>query len=104
MMLLALLLALDALLHAFVILRHGTADKANMPFLVFAFVDAALAIAVFLAVPYAVWATLVLSVIGLAGLTMTFNKPLREDKTLDKAIWVIDAVIVLCALWLLFLA
>ena len=101
MMVLALLLALDAALHAFVIFRFGIEDKANVPFLVFAFVDAALAIAVFLAVPYALWATLVLSVIGLIGLTVTFGKPQR-DKTLDRVIWGADAVIVLLALYLLF--
>ena len=101
MTLLALLLALDAILHAAVIFRFGTQDRANMPFLVFAIVDAILAIVVFLAVPYALWATLILSVIGLIGLTVTFSKPQR-DRTLDKVIWVVDAVIVLYTLYLLF--
>ena len=85
MMLLALLLAVDAILHATVIYRFGTGDRANMPFLVFAVVDALLAIAVFFAMPYAIWLTLILSAIGLVGLTVTFNKPQREDKTLDRA-------------------
>ena len=49
-----------------------------MPFLIFAFVDVALAIAVFFVVPYALWATLALSAFGLVGLTVTFNKPDRE--------------------------
>ena len=75
----------------------------NVPFLVFAFIDAALAIAVYLAVPYAVWATLALSALGLVGLTVTFNKPQRE-KTLDRVIWVVDALIVIYAAYLLFLA
>jgi hypothetical protein len=101
MTILALLLLADAALHAFVIYRFGTGDKANMPFLIFAAVDLLLAIAVFLAWPYAIWATLVLSIIGIAGLTFTFNKPQRE-KTLDKAIWVLDALIVLTAIYLLF--
>jgi len=99
MMLLAALLALDAVLHAFLIYRFGT-DQ-NVPFLIFAFIDAALALAVFLAVPYAVWATLILSAFGLAGLTVTFNKSQRE-KTLDRVIWVVDALIVLDAAYLLF--
>ena len=98
---LALLLALDAILHAAVIFRFGTQDKANIPFLVFIFVDAILAIVVFLAVPYALWATLILSAIGLIGLTVTFSKPQR-DRTLDKVIWVVDAVIVLYTIYLLF--
>jgi hypothetical protein len=49
MILLALLLALDAVLHGFLIYRFGTHE--NVPFLIFAFIDAALAVAVFLAVP-----------------------------------------------------
>lgn len=70
MTLLALLLLLDAALHAVVIVRFGTADN-NMPFLVFAIVYLVLAIIVFLAVPYAVWAALILSLIGIVGLTIT---------------------------------
>jgi hypothetical protein len=101
MTLLALLLALDAVLHGFLIYRFGIKQSANMPFLIFAFVDAILAIAVFLAWPYALWATLVLSALGLAGLTVTFNKPVRE-KSLDRVIWVVDALIVLYAAYLLF--
>jgi len=101
MTLLAILLLLDAAVHAAVIIRFGTKDKNNVPFLVFAFVDAALAIAVFLLVPYALWATLVLTILGLIGLTVTFGKPQR-DKTLDKAIWVIDVVIVVYTAYLLF--
>lgn len=98
--LLVLLLALDAVLHGFLIYRFGT--NQNVPFLIFAFVDAILAIAVFLAWPYALWATLGLSAFGLAGLTVTFNKPERE-KTLDRVIWAVDAVIVLYAAYLLFI-
>ena len=103
MIFLALLLAVDAVLHGFVIYRYGTQQSANVPFLIFAFVDAILAIAVFAAVPYALWATLVLSAFGLVGLTVTFNKPQRE-KTLDRVIWAVDAVIVLTAAYLLFFA
>ncbi|CAN5357408.1 hypothetical protein BH10PSE9_BH10PSE9_10270 [soil metagenome] len=101
MTLLALLLALDAALHGFLIYRFGVSDRANIPFLVFAFVDAALAIAVFFVVPHALWATLVLSAVGLVGLTVTFNKPNRE-KSLDRIIWVVDLAIVLFAAYLLF--
>lgn len=99
MALLVLLLALDAVLHGFLIYRFGT--NQNVPFLIFALVDAILAIAVFLAWPYALWATLALSAFGLAGLTATFNKPDRE-KSIDRVIWVVDAVIVVCAAYLLF--
>jgi len=102
LLLLALLLAVDAILHVVVIYRFGTADRANMPFLVFAVIDALLALAVFFAVRYAVWTTLVLSVIGLIGLTVTFNKPQRADKSLDRVIQIVDALVVLLAIYLLF--
>ena len=102
MTILALILLIDAALHALVIYRYGTGDN-NMPFLIFAVVDLVLAIAVFLVWPYALWATLILSVIGIVGLTLTFNKPQR-DRTLDKIIWAVGAVIVLGAIYLLFFA
>lgn len=100
-LLLVALLALDAVLHGVVIYRFG--PKGQEPFLIFAFVDAALALAVFFAVPYALWATLVLSAVGIIGLTATFNKVPR-DKTLDRVIWAIDAAIVLYSAYLLFFA
>jgi hypothetical protein len=99
--LLAILLAVDALLHATLVWRFGI--KQNEPFLIYVFVDAALAIIVFLLVPYALWAAFLLTAFGLVGLTVTFNKPQRE-KTLDKVIWVVDAVALVTAAYLLFLA
>ena len=101
MILLGLLLVLDALLHAVLIARFGTGQ--NAPFLVFAVIYAALAVAVFMVLPYSLWGTLVLSAVGLVGLTVTFNKPQRE-KGLDRVIWVVDALIVLDSLYLLFVA
>ena len=102
MTVLALLLLVDAAAHAFVVYRYGTGDN-NMPFAIFAVVDLVLAIAVYFAWPYALWATLILSVVGLIGLTVTFNKPQRE-KTLDYIIWIVDALIVLGSIYLLFFA
>lgn len=99
MTLLALLLLVDAALHAFLVVRFGTRD--NLPFLVFAVIDLALAVIVFLAMPYAVWAALVLTVIGIVGLTVTFGTPQR-DKTLDRIIWVVDLAIIAVAVYLLF--
>ena len=49
MTLLALLLAIDAALHALFVYRFGI--KENMSFFVYVFVDAALALAVFLNLP-----------------------------------------------------
>ena len=102
MIILAVLLLVDAAAHAFVVYRFGTGDN-NMPFAIFAVVDLVLAIAVFLNWPFALWAVLILSVIGIVGLTVTFNKPQR-DKTLDYVIWGLDALIVVVALYLLFFA
>jgi hypothetical protein len=98
---LAALLAINAVLHAFVIIKFGLQDKANVPFLIFTFVNAILAVIVFLQLPYALWATLLLSTFGLIGLTVTFNKP-QHEKMIDKAIWVLDLVVVLGAAYLLF--
>jgi len=99
--LLALLVA-NAIVHGIVIARFGVRNN-NQPFFVFVFVYTALAIAVYLAIPYTMWAVFLLAVIGTVGLTVTFNKPVR-DKTLDKAIWLLDAATVLYAGYLLFAA
>jgi len=101
MVLLGVLLAINAVLHAALVIRYGVRD--NVPPLLFAVIYAALAICVFLLVPYALWAVLILSLIGFTGLTVTFGKPQR-DKTLDKAIWVLDIVIIVYTAYLLFLA
>lgn len=96
------LLVLNAIVHSIVVARFGVRDN-NQPFFVFALVYAVLAVAVYLSVPYALWAVLILSIIGIIGLSITFNKPVR-DKTLDKVIWILDAGVVLCAAYLLFAA
>ncbi len=103
MTILALLLLADAALHAAVIYRFGIGDRNNLPFLIYAVVDLVLAAAVFLAWPYALWATLILSAIGIGGLTATFSKPQRE-KTLDAVIWGVDALVVVAAIYLLAFA
>ena len=102
MALLLALLAANAIVHGIVVVRFGFRNN-NQPFLVFAFVYAALAIMVYLSVPYALWAVLLLAVICIVGLSVTFNKPVR-DKTLDKIIWLLDAATVLYTGFLLFAA
>jgi len=102
MSLLLTLLVTNAIVHGIVVARFGIKDN-NQPFLIFAIVYAALAIAVYLSVPYALWAVLLLAVIGILGLSITFNKPVR-DKTLDKIIWLLDAIVVLYTAYLLFAA
>jgi len=101
MSLLLTLLVTNAIVHGIVVARFGVRNN-NQPFLMFAIVYAALAIAVYLSVPYALWAVLLLAVIGILGLSITFNKPVR-DKTLDKIIWLLDAVVLYTA-YLLFAA
>jgi len=102
MSLLLTLRVTNAIVHGIVVARFGVRNN-NQPFLMFAIVYAALAIAVYLSVPYALWAVLLLAVIGILGLSITFNKPVR-DKTLDKIIWLLDATVVLYTAYLLFAA
>jgi hypothetical protein len=102
MSLLLTVLIANAIVHAIVVARFGVRNN-NQPFLIFAIVYAALAIAVYLSVPYALWAVLLLGGIGILGLSITFNKPVR-DKTLDKIIWLLDATVVLYTAYLLFAA
>jgi hypothetical protein len=101
MTLLAVLLGFNAALHAALVIRFGT--RGNVPVLAFAFIYAALAVAVLVSVPYALWAVLILSLLGFTGLTVTFKKPQR-DKTIDKAIWILDVVVILYTAYLLFAA
>jgi hypothetical protein len=94
-------LAANAIVHGIVVARFGMRNNNNQPFFVFMLVYAVLAVAVYYSMPYALWAVLLLASIGIVGLTLTFNKPVR-DKTLDKVIWLLDAATVLCARYLLF--
>jgi hypothetical protein len=102
MSLLLTFLIANAIVHGIVVARFGIKDN-NQPFLIFAIVYATLAIAVYLSLSYALWAVLLLAGIGILGLSITFNKPVR-DKTLDKIIWLLDAIVVLYTAYLLFAA
>ena len=95
-------LAVNAILHGAVIGRFGVRGN-NLPFLVGALVYAALALAVYLSLPYVLWGVLAFSIIGVVGLTITFNKPVR-DKTFDRLIWLLDAATILLTGYLLFAA
>jgi hypothetical protein len=99
MLLLLAILAANAIVHGIVVARFGMRNN-NQPFFVFMLVYAVLAVAVYFSMPYALWAVLGLATFGIVGLTVTFNKPVR-DKTLDKVIWLLDAATVLCAGYLL---
>lgn len=58
-------------------------------------------IAVLLAVPYALWATLILALVGIAGLTVAFRR-IAHDKTIERMIWALNAAIILFVGYLLF--
>jgi hypothetical protein len=96
---LAAMLAINAILHGGIVARFGV--KANEPPLIFGVVYVALGMAVLLTVPYALWATLILSLVGIVGLTVAFNR-IPHDKTIERVIWVLDAAIILFAAYLLF--
>ena len=99
MTLLAVLLAVNAILHGVIIARFGV--KGNEPPLVFGLAYAALTIAVFLAVPYAVWAVLIVTLVGLVGLTVAF-KSITHEKSVERIIWVLNAVVICAACVILF--
>jgi hypothetical protein len=101
MSLLLVLLALNAILHGFIIARFGI--RTNQPVFMFMLVYAALAIAVYLSVPNVLWAVLILTTIGTIGLTVTFNK-ITRDKRLEMVIWPLNIIIILGAGYLLFVA
>ncbi len=99
MTILALLLAVNAVLHVLIISRFGL--KGNISFLVYALIDAALAVGVFLDLPHVLWVTLILTAIGFVGQLVTLKR-LTRDKTIDWAIAAADAATLLCTLYLLF--
>jgi hypothetical protein len=101
MSLLLVLLTLNAILHGIIVARFGIRN--NQPVFVFMLVYAALAIAVYLAVPNVLWAVLFLTAIGTIGLTVTFNK-IDRDKRLEMVIWPLNIVIILVTGYLLFAA
>jgi hypothetical protein len=97
---LVLLYAISAVLHFIMVGRFGVAE--NKGTLVFGVIYAALALAVALALPYALWVGLVLTAIGLTGLTLMFNT-IARDKSIGVAFWVVDALVIGITLFLLFL-
>lgn len=98
--LLVALLATNAIMNGVISARFGFQNH-NQPYFVFTLVYTVLFFLALLDIPYNLWAVFILAIIGIVGLTVTFNKPVR-DKTLDKAIWILDAAIILCAGYLLF--
>jgi hypothetical protein len=99
------LLVLDAMLHRYLVYRFGA--QQNVAFLLFALVYAALALAVlgllgsfFSAVCAVLSVTLGLTAVGLIRLTITFNI-VQHDKTLDRGIRAVDAIIIVLTVVLL---
>ena len=98
MIVLALALAINAWVDGLLVSRFG--DQPYAPFLVFAYVDAALAVALFFRLPYVLWATLILCAFEFVRVAITFNKAPR-DKHLDKEILIADGLVVVGAAYLL---
>ncbi|MGI1664205.1 hypothetical protein ACRDNQ_18345 [Palleronia sp. KMU-117] len=94
------LLAVNAVLHGVIIARFGV--KGNEPPLAFGVAYAALAVAVFFAVPYALWATLIVSVVAVAGLTAAYAK-IPHEKSIERVCWAVGAIIFTLTAFLLFL-
>ena len=78
----------------------ASATSRTLPFLVFAYVDAALAVALFFRLPYVLWATLILCAFEFVRVAITFNKAPR-DKHLDKEILITDGLVMVGAAYLL---
>jgi hypothetical protein len=97
---LAALLAVNAVLHGMIIARFGV--KGNEPPLAFGVAYAALSVAVFLATPYALWATLIVSVAGVVGLTAAYAK-IPHEKSVERFCWALGAIIIMLTAYLLFL-
>ena len=97
---LAVLLAVNAILHGMIIARFGV--KGNEPPLAFGIAYASLAVAVFLATPYALWATIIVSVVGVAGLTAAYAK-IPHEKSVERFCWALGAIIIMLTGYLLFL-
>ena len=89
--LLAALYAISAAAHFALIARYGAAGNGGA--LAFGFIYAALAVAVFLGLPYALW-------IGL-GLSLNFI-PIAKTVTVGVVLWAIDAAVIGITLALLF--
>jgi hypothetical protein len=98
---LALLLLLNTVLHGLIVFRFGVAQ--NTPPAVFAVIYLILAVIVWLAVPYALWITVVVTALGTAALAVAYRS-IARDRTIETIILVVNAVIVLFALYLLFAA
>jgi hypothetical protein len=98
MMLLALLLLANAVLHGIIVGRFGI--KGNEPPAVFGGLYAGLSLAVFFGWAHALVAALIVTVVGLVGLAVNFKK-LAHDPAVEKVIFGVGATI-LAAVALLY--
>ena len=98
MAILSLLLVVNAALHAIIVWRFGI--KGNEPPAIFGLVYAALAIAAFIGLAHVAIATLVVTAVGLVGLTLNFRK-IQRDTTIEKIIFGLGLAIIARATFLL---
>lgn len=97
--LLAALYAISAAAHFALIARYGAAGNGGA--LAFGFIYAAMAVAVFLGLPYALWIGLGFTLIGIVGLSLNFI-PIAKTVTVGVVLWAIDAAVIGITLALLF--
>jgi len=95
---LSVLLLGNAVLHGVIVGRFGI--KGNEPPALFGILYAGLALAVFLAWPYAPLAVVVVTAVGLIGLAVNFKK-LQHETTVEKIIFVVGAATLALAAYLL---
>jgi hypothetical protein len=98
MMLLAVMLAVNAALHAIIIARHGI--KGNEPPAAFGVLYAVLALAAFAGSTWVPSAAVLVTAIGLLGLAINFRK-LTHDTMIEKIIFGVGAAVILVAAYLL---
>jgi hypothetical protein len=94
MLLLALLLTANCVLHVLIIGRYGL--KGNEPPALFALLYAVIAMAAFAGWGWAPSAAVIVTAVGLVGLALNFRKLARET-TLEKIIFGVGAAVILAA-------
>ena len=98
MMLLSLLLFGNAVLHGIIVGRFGI--KGNVPPALFGLIYAALAFGVFMGWPHGALVTMVVTMVGLVGLTLNYKK-LQHDTTIEKIIFLVGGIIIANAVYIL---
>lgn len=98
MLILSLLLVANAALHGVIVWRFGI--QGNEPPAIFSLIYSSLAMAAFSGWTYGAIATLLVTAVGLIGLTFNFRK-LQHETTIEKIIFGFGLVIITRATFLI---